>query len=85
MCIAELTAMLLRKRELSVQIRRSGNGHIHSRRSAWMAVTVKGGVEIVDHMSFVTDFVRKTSIFDFSICLLDAMLMIVQKRRGELS
>lgn len=58
---------------------------MHSRRSAWMAVTVKGGVEIVDHMSFVTDFVRKTSIVDFSTCLRDAMLMIDQNSRGELS
>jgi hypothetical protein len=77
--------MLARKRELSDQIRRSGNGHMHSRRSAWTAVTVKGGDEIVDHMSFVTDFVRKTSIFDFSTCLREAILMMDQKRRDELS
>ena len=58
---------------------------MQSRRSAWMAVTVKGGAEIVDHMSFVTDFVRKTSIFDLSACLREAILTIDQKRRGELS
>jgi hypothetical protein len=58
---------------------------MQSRRSACTAVTVKGGAEMVDHMSFVTDFVRKTSIFDFSTCLREAMLMIDQKRRAELS
>jgi hypothetical protein len=77
--------MLARKRELSDQIRRSGNGHMHSRRSACTAVTVKGGEEIVDHISFVTDFVRKTRILDFSTCLREAILMIDQKSRGELS
>jgi hypothetical protein len=58
MCIAEFTAMLARKRELSDQMRKSGNGHMHNNRRAWTAVIVKGGAEIVDHMSFVTDFVR---------------------------
>jgi hypothetical protein len=62
-----------------------GNGHMHSRSRAWMAVTVSGGVEIVDHISFVTDLVRKPSIFDFSTCLRDAILMIDQKSKGELS
>jgi hypothetical protein len=50
--------MLARKRELSDQMRKSGNGHMHNNRRAWTAVIVKGGDEIVDHMSFVTDFVR---------------------------
>jgi hypothetical protein len=77
--------MLARKVEESDQIRRSGNGHIHRRRSAWMAVTVKGEVEIVDHISFVTDLVRKPSIFDFPTCLRDAILMMDQKSNGELS
>jgi hypothetical protein len=77
--------MLDRKSELSDQIRKLGNGHIQSSRSACMAVTVKGGAEMVDHMSFVTDFVRKTIIFDFSTCLREAMLMMDQKSRGELS
>ena len=84
-CIAELTAMLAKNSELSVQIRKSGNGHMHSSRSAWMALTVKGGVEIVDHISLVTDFVRTPRIFDFSTSLRDAILMMDQKSRGELS
>jgi hypothetical protein len=58
---------------------------MHIKRSAWMAVIVKGGAEIVVHNSFVTDLVRKLRILDFSACLRDAMLMIDQKRRGELS
>jgi hypothetical protein len=58
---------------------------MHSRRRAWMAVTVNGGVEIIDHISLVTDLVRKLSIFDFSTCLRDAILIIDQKSKGELS
>ena len=58
MCIAEFTAIPARKRELSDQMRKSGNGHMHNSRSAWTALIVKGGAEIVDHMSFVADFVR---------------------------
>lgn len=50
-----------------------------------MAVIVKGGAEIVDHMSFVTDLVRRLRILDFSTCLRDAMLMMDQNSRGELS
>lgn len=50
-----------------------------------MAVTVNGGVEIIDHISLVTDLVRKLSIFDFSTCLRDAILVIDQKSKGELS
>jgi len=85
MCIAEFIAMLDRKSELSDQIRRSGNGHMHNRRRAWIAVMVNGGAEIVDHMSFCTDLVRNPRTVGFSPCLRDAMLMMAQKSRGEVS
>jgi len=83
--MAELIAMLLRVGDISVHTRTEGAGHMHWIIRDCTTGIESGYVDIVSQVSFVSDCDRKVRSVVFGVYRREAIAIMVQNRRGQLS